>query len=639
MASELKHTVMPSGGDFTTLAAAVDHLEAAHADLVSADVYATIEIDGTWSSPDTASPTIHNITTDATRYISIYTTAAARHDGKWDTGAYILELTNADGIVCDGGTGVNYVRFDGLQVHIASGNANSQDPFTFGNIAASNQFRISNSIIRHHGLDYTSNAIYPSSNTNLDIWNTVIYGFRNATGNARPLQWNGNVLNLYNCTIISGYIGVNYGTGTITAKNTYVGGTGGADWNGTITMSYCGSADGTATGTGEVTEGVDTDTFVNVSAGTEDFHLAADGDSLLEGAGDAPGGAAPLNYTTDIDGDTCSDWCIGADHPAAAGGDVEVPITGVSGTASVGTLALSLALALSGLVGTGAVGTLSPPSSVPISGIEATASPGTIPPAMAAVLAGIEALGAVGDVTPSTGMGDISIPITGVSANPSYPIYGVGAAGAVGDLTAIAASGIILPITGVGATGEVGTVTCPTAGGEGMTGEVGDVALDISPPLTGIEATAAVGDAGQDRSVGLIGAAAVGEVGGWNVIFRSLTGNETTGGSGTLTPNITRNLKGPSELFGPLPVGYVGVLVQSHDVPLTGIAASGVPGYLDTFVAGDLVLALTGVGASMTAGTLIHASPVPIYYYPPPRKRIIAPAPRKRIIDIHRRRV
>ena len=80
------------------------------------------------------------------------------------------------------------------------------------------------------------------------------------------------------------------------------------------------------TGTGETATNcvaaavaLDTDTFVNVTGGSEDFHLAAGTGSALYGTGAAPGGSAPLNYTTDIDGETVATWCIGADsRPAAA---------------------------------------------------------------------------------------------------------------------------------------------------------------------------------------------------------------------------------------------------------------------------------------------------------------------------------
>src|SRR5574343_565781 len=108
MATELKHTVKPSGGDFTSLDAAIDHLVASHANLVGSDNYATIEIDGTWSSADTAAVALAGITTDATRYLHIYTTAAARHDGKWDTGAYMLYVANNSAITK--AVGCDFVR-------------------------------------------------------------------------------------------------------------------------------------------------------------------------------------------------------------------------------------------------------------------------------------------------------------------------------------------------------------------------------------------------------------------------------------------------------------------------------------------------------------------------------------------------
>jgi len=79
MATQLKKTVKPSGGDYTTLNAC---LAANQQDLVAADKYFDVEIDGTWASADTTAVAgLTNYTTDATRYINIYTTAAARHLG------------------------------------------------------------------------------------------------------------------------------------------------------------------------------------------------------------------------------------------------------------------------------------------------------------------------------------------------------------------------------------------------------------------------------------------------------------------------------------------------------------------------------------------------------------------------------
>src|SRR3990167_10661052 len=91
-ATQLKKTVKPSGGDYTSLEACMNANEQ---DLVAADKYFDVEIDGTWSSADTTAVTIENYTTDATHYINIYTTATARHLGAWSTNYYMFALNNA----------------------------------------------------------------------------------------------------------------------------------------------------------------------------------------------------------------------------------------------------------------------------------------------------------------------------------------------------------------------------------------------------------------------------------------------------------------------------------------------------------------------------------------------------------------
>ena len=80
-------------------------------------------------------------------------------------------------------------------------------------------------------------------------------------------------------------------------------------------------ADETATDCVAAAVALDTDTFVNVTGGSEDFHLAADGNSPLMGVGvDTSGDSAPLDFTTNIDGETRdATWDIGADSWVASG--------------------------------------------------------------------------------------------------------------------------------------------------------------------------------------------------------------------------------------------------------------------------------------------------------------------------------
>lgn len=335
MATELKHTVKPSGGDYTTLDACMDHLAASHSNLVTADVYASVEIDGTWSSADTAQVTINGMTTDATRYINIYTTAAARHDGKYDTGAYRIEIGNNYLIL----QYEDYVRWDGIQFYVTSANANQQDCYyQMGATAGANDNRFSNCIFRSHGANRTTNALFNNGTSCLwNLWNCIFFGYNTANENSRIFNFNGTTLNLYSCTGIGGYIGLNRVSGTATAKNCYFGGSGGADYNGTITETNCASEDTTAGGTNHTHANVDTDTFINVTAGSEDFHLAADGLSPLQGAGvDTSGDAAPFNFTTDIDGQTRdATWDIGADAAYVAAGETEAAAATVAVASTV----------------------------------------------------------------------------------------------------------------------------------------------------------------------------------------------------------------------------------------------------------------------------------------------------------------
>ncbi|HUT61292.1 MAG TPA: hypothetical protein VNA25_25875 [Phycisphaerae bacterium] len=300
------------------------------------------------------------------------------------------------------------------------------------------------------------------------------------------------------------------------------------------------------------------------------------------------------------------------------GADIELPLTGVSGTASVGSLVLGLAMLLATVVGTGGIGTISPPDTFPVSGIEV--------------------LGEVGTVTPQFGVGgDITIPITGVSANPAYQLSGVAATGAVGTVTPVETGDIILPITGVSGTGSVGDVVYLTLGGWAATGEIGDVAPTVAPPLTGVEATAAVGSVGQDRTAGLTGTSANGIAGGWSGFSRPLTGVAGTGALGTPSPDHSAAITGVAG------AGRIGASADTHlgvgfSVTPTGVVGAGVAGHVDHFVAGDLVLPLTGITVTASVGTVTCGTASPQYIHVKPRKRILNVQPRHRIITVSRRR-
>lgn len=314
MATELKHTVTPAGqgGDYNTLAAAIAHLVAVHADFVTADVYGLVEIDGDWSGgPDTAFVYVNGLTLDATRYLSIYTTAAARHDGKWNTGKYILSVSA--GAVYSLRIADDYVRVDGLQVAYTTDVAASV-VYVVGPTINACDTRLSNLIIKGtNSAANTQSAIRVDSDIgtgSLYVWNTIAYNF--GVGGTTRVYYVGYAGNyyLYNCVSIGGDYGFVRLAGTVTAKNCYAGGSSTEDYAGTITKTTCASSDATGsaglTGIAVSTQADATHAgFTNITAGTEDFHIVS-GSPFIGAGTDTSGDAAPMNFTTDIDGETRS---------------------------------------------------------------------------------------------------------------------------------------------------------------------------------------------------------------------------------------------------------------------------------------------------------------------------------------------
>lgn len=320
MATTVTKTIKSSGGDYTSLSAweagQQGDLTGVRDEIARAVCYA---ID------DTTEFGVDGWTTSATQYITMECDATARHAGVWNGAKYNLIGSSANVLSIN----EEYVRIDGLQI----GNAavgGTQSPIVSVNTRASgaNELRISNCLIKAAG-----SATYPEpgiriegANSIVNIFNCIVYGLGNVDNYyASGMLFAGDNITakVYSSTCIGGKFGLLnwFGTGiTVAAKNVYCGGTATSDFSGTITETNCASEDTSAGGTNHTHANVDTDTFVNVTAGSEDFHLAADGLSPLQGAGvDTSGESAPLNFTTDIDGDTISNWSIGADDGVASG--------------------------------------------------------------------------------------------------------------------------------------------------------------------------------------------------------------------------------------------------------------------------------------------------------------------------------
>lgn len=303
-------TVKTSGGDYTSLSAA---LTAESANLVTNTCILTIECYA--MSDTTPATTGTGYTTNASYYINIVVPTAERHDGKWNSAKYRMELSGS----VDPGLYIraDYTRVTGIQIRsTTSAEYNTCVPIR---VYASQGTLITNSIINCHtdywhcytdGIDISTEPA--------ELRNVVVY--RTGTGLVGGGRMQGIVSGSANVTLsnvtVCGFSTnyTSYSTGTVVATNCisqaslatgYAFATStGSDYN----LSDRADAPGTTVYNSK------TLTFINSAAG--DFHLAA-GDTDAIDMGTSLSGT----FTDDIDGVTRSGtWDLGADEYVAAGG-------------------------------------------------------------------------------------------------------------------------------------------------------------------------------------------------------------------------------------------------------------------------------------------------------------------------------
>jgi hypothetical protein len=315
MASLLLHTVAPSGGDYTNLDAAIDHLIATHPNLVTSDVYAELKIQGDWSGgADTAGCLVDGLTTDATRYLKIYTDASNRAKASaWDTTRYILSVSNVNAIrIRD-----DYVWVDGLQITVPAVDGDDDNCLYYASATASaNLYKISNCRLVGCGDGtYHQRGIFLDDTDAVGtIWNCIVSGFKGDV-NSTGIRLNCNTANVYNCVVYDCYLGVRRTAGTTNIYDSAVFNCT-DDFNNTPTViDYCASDDND--GTNNVAES-------GGGAGwTGDFTAAATGNftlistSALVGAANETGSGT---FSDDIDGTVRgASWDVGAHEYVAAG--------------------------------------------------------------------------------------------------------------------------------------------------------------------------------------------------------------------------------------------------------------------------------------------------------------------------------
>jgi hypothetical protein len=323
-------TVVSILREYTSLSAAeagaldANHINSATGDLVTKTTILNLPCYYD-NAADTTAVTIDGWITSASYYLKIYTPSntstevntTQRHDGKWNTGKYSLEIANASALI----SLEQYTRIEGIQIKL-TGTTNDVSGFWgWADVFSEN-------IIKNESTGTGLKGIYSSEQVQ-KIKNCIVYDF--STANSVGFMASGNFGNMhywynntvYNCTYgfyisdygtyVSGVLKNNLATACGTAC--YLEVSGGADWS----YDYNASSDGTADDYGGTGHRV-SQTFTFANEANDDFHLASN-DAGARNYGIDLSADAYLPFSTDIDGQTRpgeSVWDIGADEYVVA---------------------------------------------------------------------------------------------------------------------------------------------------------------------------------------------------------------------------------------------------------------------------------------------------------------------------------
>lgn len=311
MASESIKTIKTAAGDYTSLSA----WEAGEqGDLTG--VRDEIAVAECYSFEDTTAVSVTGWTTDATRYIKIYTPTSERHDGKWSTSKYRLNV--ASGIALN--IGEENVRVEGLQLM-----SDDLRPMRLSAFTSAADFRLSHNIFKGNGTATFSGMVDVTAlpaNSEARVWNNIFFDGTAAGQAAINLNDADLTIWFFNNTIKDCSRGITLSNvsqeyiknnlidatdafvGTFTDDDTY------NDYN-----SISQNDNNVALGS----NGRYNQSFTYENEGADDFHLAS-GDAGAKDFGVDLSGDGNLAFSDDIDGDTRSGtWDIGADEFVAVG--------------------------------------------------------------------------------------------------------------------------------------------------------------------------------------------------------------------------------------------------------------------------------------------------------------------------------
>jgi len=297
------------GGDYTTLEACMN----ANEQDLTGDGWFDVEIDGTWSSADTTEVLVHNYTTTVNDYINIYTTTTARHDGTANavSAKNNYRMDNDSVNVSSLYLSNAFTTVNGIEIFSSSPTQWQRTGIYAPNLDG---IVVCNNII-HDGTMYYG-AIYIYYTRGGIFYNNIIYDMTESSDNKDPggiyIVDDRDVF-IYNNTVFNcDPVGIKTASANrgILKNNIANGNT--TDYSGTFDTDSTTNIteDGSGPATGLITHALD---FVSKVGGSEDFHLAATDTEAINAGEDLS-----ATFTDDIDGDTRSDWDIGADEYAAA---------------------------------------------------------------------------------------------------------------------------------------------------------------------------------------------------------------------------------------------------------------------------------------------------------------------------------
>lgn len=327
MATEVEHIIDPDNGAGTDYTSASAWEAAQQRDLTSADEIAVGTGQCTGATEDTTVLSIAGWTTDATRYIKLWTDPSGgyRHSGKLSSGnVYRFNVTHLSNYQQVIDVNEDFVRLIGLQIHTQSSAILGNYGIRLNSTVADGAEIFVEQCVIKATLAGTSTGSYGlltawvgSGTRSLKMSNCVVYDVNRSTDAVYGIANDGGwVIYCYNVVVHNCYNGIYGGSGAMRAKNCIAQDCDGACYASTFhadSTNNC-SDDGTQPGAsgqnGEV---------VFLDEGNDDFHLDRS-DTVALGNGTDLSGDADYPISVDIDNTTRTSWDIGADFFTMAAG-------------------------------------------------------------------------------------------------------------------------------------------------------------------------------------------------------------------------------------------------------------------------------------------------------------------------------